>query len=211
MPNITSVCLTGGIGSGKSTVAQMLVANGAHLVDTDAIARQLTTPRGAAMPQLAQLFGAQAVGPDGALDRDYMRRLVFADPAAKARLEAVLHPLIGQEARAQAQASNGKPVVFDVPLLHAHSPWRALVQRVLVVDCEEATQLARVAQRPGWTMDAAQRVLAQQLPRNERRALADALLFNQGLTLDELRAQVAQLWAAWFAPARAGAQSTPGC
>jgi dephospho-CoA kinase len=201
-PNVINVCLTGGIGSGKSTVAQMLVAHGAHLVDTDAIARQLTTPGGAAMPQLAQLFGPQAVAADGALDREHMRRLVFAEPAAKLRLEAVLHPLIGQEAKAQAQASAGKPVVFDVPLLHAHSPWRALVQRVLVVDCEEATQLARVVQRPGWTLDAAQRVLAQQISRGERRALADAVLFNEGLTLDALRAEVAQLWVAWFGPAR---------
>ncbi len=195
-----SICLTGGIGSGKSTVAQMLVAHGAHLVDTDAIARQLTTPGGAAMPQLAQLFGPQAVAKDGALNRDYMRALVFADPAAKARLEAVLHPLIGQEAKLQAQASHGKPVVFDVPLLHAKSPWRAMVQRVLVVDCEEATQVARVVQRPGWTPDAAAKVLAQQLPRAQRRALADAVLFNQGIGLDALRAEVAQLWAAWCGP-----------
>jgi dephospho-CoA kinase len=199
--NVKSVCLTGGIGSGKSTVALMLVAHGAHLVDTDAIARQLTTPGGAAMPQLAQLFGPGAVDASGALDREHMRQLVFSDASAKARLEAVLHPLIGQHAQQHAaRAAAGQPVVFDVPLLHATSPWRSRVQRVLVVDCEEATQLARVAQRPGWTRDAAQRVLAQQLPRQQRRALADAVLFNEGLSLDALRAEVAQLWAVWLGP-----------
>ena len=130
--------LTGGIGSGKSTVAQVLVAGGAVLVDTDAIARSLTLPGGAALPALAAGFGAQAIGADGALDRARMRALVFAEPGARRRLEAILHPLIGQEAQRQATGAGHCTVVFDVPLLAESGHWRSRVQRVLVVDCSEA-------------------------------------------------------------------------
>jgi dephospho-CoA kinase len=193
--------LTGGIGSGKSTVAQALVDCGAHLVDTDAIARQLTTPGGAAIPALAAAFGAQAITSEGALDRDQMRQRAFADPAVKARLEAILHPLIGLEAQRQAALGGARPVVFDVPLLTESAHWRARVDRVLVVDCEEATQVCRVAQRPGWTPDAAARVVALQAPRQARRAIADAVIHNESLSLEQLAAQVRALWALWVAPA----------
>jgi dephospho-CoA kinase len=191
--------LTGGIGSGKSTVARMLVACGAHLVDTDAIARALTLPGGAAMPALAASFGQQAVAADGALDRSHMRQLVFADPQAKARLEAILHPLIGQQAQLQAQAAAGRPVVFDVPLLTESSHWRRRVQRVLVVDCSVDTQVQRVATRPGWTADAARHVIAQQATRAARRGIADAVIFNDGLALGALETEVQALWRAWLA------------
>ena len=176
LQRVATIGLTGGIGSGKSTAAQGLVALGAHLVDTDAIARALTLPGGAAVPALAAEFGADALAADGALDREKMRRLVFADPGAKARLEAMLHPLIGAEARRQAAASGGRPVVFDVPLLTESSHWRARVDRVLVIDCDEATQAARVAQRPGWTEEVARRVIAQQAPRAARRASAERMI-----------------------------------
>jgi dephospho-CoA kinase len=202
---LASIGLTGGIGSGKSTVAQALVACGAHVVDTDAISRTLTAACGAAMPALASTFGPQAVGADGALNRDFMRQLVFTTPSAKAQLEALLHPLIGAEAERQAALANGKPVVFDVPLLTESEtraankqPWRERVQRVLVVDCSEATQISRVVQRPGWTAATASRVVAQQAQRSARRAIADAVLFNDGLALAELQAQVRALWGFWF-------------
>ena len=205
MCRVATIGLTGGIGSGKSTAAQGLVALGAHLVDTDAIARALTLPGGAAIPALAAEFGADALTADGALDREKMRRLVFADPGAKARLEAMLHPLIGAEASRRAAASGGRPVVFDVPLLTESSHWRARVDRVLVIDCDEATQAARVAQRPGWTEEAARRVIAQQAPRAARRASADAVICNEGLTIAQFQAELRALWALWFpTPGRSG-------
>jgi dephospho-CoA kinase len=197
----SSIGLTGGIGSGKSTVAQMLVGFGAHLVDTDAIARSLTAAGGAAMPAVVATFGPRAAVADGGLDRDMMRRLVFADPSAKARLEAILHPLIGQQARQQALAAGGRAVVFDVPLLTESNHWRARVNRVLVVDCPPETQVVRVAQRPGWTAETAARVVTQQATREARRAIADAVIFNHGLSLATLEEEVRQVWAAWVAPA----------
>lgn len=205
LQRVATIGLTGGIGSGKSTAAQGLVALGAHLVDTDAIARALTLPGGAAISALAAEFGADALAADGALDREKMRRLVFADPGAKARLEAMLHPLIGAEASRRAAASGGRPVVFDVPLLTESSHWRARVDRVLVIDCDEATQAARVAQRPGWTEEAARRVIAQQAPRAARRASADAVICNEGLTIAQFQAELRALWALWFpTPGRSG-------
>lgn len=198
-----AVGLTGGIGSGKSTVAHFLVACGAHLVDTDAIARAITGAGGAAMAALEQAFGPQALTPGGALNRQHMRQLAFTDVAAKQRLEAILHPLIGQEAQFQANLAAGRPVIFDVPLLTESSLWRARVQRVLVVDCEEATQIARVATRPGWSPQSAAQVLALQATRAARRAIADAVIFNESLTLAELQAEVQALWALWWTPCRA--------
>jgi dephospho-CoA kinase len=197
---VRRIGLTGGIGSGKSTVARALVDCGARLVDADAIARRLTQAGGAAMPALAQEFGAKALTPDGALDREFMRRLAFANPAAKVRLEALLHPLIGAESArqaTQADADGAQLVVFDVPLLTESRHWRARVDRVLVVDCEEATQAERVAQRPGWTVQAAQAVITQQATRNQRRAIADAVIYNEGLTLAQLRTEAEALWALW--------------
>ena len=189
--------LTGGIGSGKSTVARCLVHLGACLVDTDHIARSLTAPGGAAIPALANAFGATVIGSDGALDREQMRRLAFADPGAKARLEGVLHPMIGSEAMAQAAAAGTQPVVFDVPLLTESRHWRERVARVLVVDCLESTQVGRVMQRSGWSEDAVRRVLAQQASRRARRAIADAVIYNEGLSLGALADEVGALWALW--------------
>jgi dephospho-CoA kinase len=189
--------LTGGIGSGKSTVAGLLVGCSATLVDTDAIARALTLAGGAAIPALADVFGADMLTTDGALDRDRMRSLVFTDPGAKARLETILHPLIGAEAQRQASAAGPGFVVFDVPLLTESRHWRARVDRILVVDCPESTQLERVLQRPGWTEETARRVIQQQAPRAARRAIADAVIFNHGLPLAALAEEVGALWALW--------------
>jgi dephospho-CoA kinase len=209
---IARIGLTGGIGSGKSTVAAELVACGAWLVDTDAIARALTAPGGAALPAIAQAFGAAMIGADGALDRDRMRALAFADAQARSRLEAVLHPLIGAEADAQAARAEGRVVVFDVPLLTERPHWRTRVDRVLVVDCPEALQVQRVIARSGWTADAVRRVIDQQATRAQRRAIADAVIHNgEGTTLDALRSAVRTLWAAWCGPGAAvPAAITPG-
>ena len=201
MPTALRIGLTGGIGSGKSTVARCLVDCGAHLVDTDAIARALTLPGGLAMPALAAAFGPAAVAADGSLDRDHMRQLAFADEQARARLEAILHPLIGQEALRQAAQAAGRPVVFDVPLLAESTHWRKRVGRVLVVDCLETTQVQRVSQRPGWTEAAARAVMARQASRAERRAVADAVICNDQISLEQLAAEVRALWALWNNPA----------
>ncbi len=198
--------LTGGIGSGKSTVARLFVERGACVVDTDAIARSLTAAGGAAMPALAAEFGPDIVGSDGALARDLMRQRAFSDPSAKQRLEAILHPLIGTEAlRQAAAAAPGAAIVFDVPLLAESAHWRERVDKVLVVDCDETTQIARVAQRPGWDAAQARRVVAQQASRAARRKVADAVIFNDTLSLPALAGEVAALgawWGLWNNPAR---------
>jgi len=191
------VGLTGGIGSGKSTVAALLREAGAAIVDTDAISRGLTGPGGAAMPAIAAAFGADFVDADGALDRDRMRALAFSDAGAKRRLEAVLHPLITAEALAQADAATAPLIVFDVPLLVESGRWRSRVARVLVVDCPAETQIARVLQRPGWTLERVQGALAAQTSRQARRAAADAVLLNDGLSLASLGREVRSLAARW--------------
>ena len=189
--------LTGGIGSGKSTVASFLREAGAAIVDTDAISRELTLPGGAAMPAIAATFGPDFVTPDGALDRDRMRALAFSDPDAKRRLEAILHPLITAEAARQGEAATAPLIVFDVPLLVESGRWRARVARVLVVDCSAETQTARVLQRPGWTPERVAGALAAQTSRQARRAAADAVLLNEGLSLVALRNEVLSLAARW--------------
>ena len=194
---VRRIGLTGGIGSGKSTVAQMLVALGAVLVDSDAIARELTLPGGAAIPALRGAFGAECLDAQGALDRERMRALAFADPGVRRRLEALLHPMIGAETARRASAAGDAPLVFDVPLLAESLHWRARVERILVVDCRVATQVERVLRRPGWSREAAERVVAQQASREARRAIADAVLFNEGIALPALEAQVRALWERW--------------
>lgn len=203
MPTPLRIGLTGGIGSGKSTVAAILERLGAHLVDTDAIARALTAPLGAALPAIVEAFGPDVIGADGALDRARMRALAFADPAHKQRLEAVLHPLIGAEAqRIAAQGAHRAVIVFDVPLLAESRHWRARVDRVLVVDCSEATQVQRVVARSGWSADAVRAVIAQQALRPARRAIADAVIYNDGgLTLEQLDASARALYKRWSASA----------
>jgi dephospho-CoA kinase len=191
------VGLTGGIGSGKSTVAGFLREAGATIVDTDAISRGLTLAGGAAMPAIAQDFGADFVTTDGALNRERMRALAFSDAAAKRRLEAILHPLITAEALSQADAATSALVVFDVPLLVESGRWRARVSRVLVIDCSAETQMQRVLQRPGWTRERVEGALAAQTTRQARRAAADAVLLNDGLALVTLRNEVMSLAARW--------------
>ncbi len=195
--------LTGGIGSGKSSVARRFAALGAWVVDTDAIAHSLTAPGGAALPAIVAAFGADMLAADGSMDRARMRALVFAQPAQRTRLESILHPMIGAATReAAALAEHGQAVVFDVPLLTESGTWRARVDRVLVIDCSHATQVARVVQRSGWTADAVERTIAQQATRAQRRAIADAVIFNDDLSRAGLDAEVDAVWAAWATAAR---------
>jgi dephospho-CoA kinase len=191
------VGLTGGIGSGKSTVANFLREAGATIVDTDAISRGLTLAGGEAMPAITQEFGADFVTADGALNRERMRALAFSDAAAKRRLEAILHPLITVQALAQADAAEARLIVFDVPLLVESGRWRARLARVLVIDCSCQTQMQRVLQRPGWTRERVEGALAAQTTRRARRAAADAVLLNDDLPLKELRNEVMALAARW--------------
>ncbi|WP_332775081.1 dephospho-CoA kinase [Polaromonas sp.] len=189
--------LTGGIGSGKSTVAKMLADCGATVVDADAIARSVTAPGGAAIAGIARQFGAHFITPEGALDRERMRALVFADPAARQQLEAIVHPLVSQETARQAALSQSACMVFDVPLLVESGRWRQQVDQVLVVDCSEATQISRVmareAGRSGWTREAVEKVMAGQASRAQRRAAADICIYNDQLSLDELEQMVRQI------------------
>lgn len=190
--------LTGGIGSGKSTVASLWVARGATLIDTDAIARSITMPGGAAIPALLAAFGPTVIDSTGAMDRQAMRALVFSDPQTKLRLEHILHPLIGEVCEESARAASG-PVLFDVPLLVESGRWRARVDRVLVVDASTETQIQRVMARSGWPRATVEQVIAQQAPRPLRRAAADAVIHNEGKSLATLDGEVALLWARWVA------------
>jgi dephospho-CoA kinase len=193
--------LTGGIGSGKSTAARALAALGAHVVDTDAIAHRLCAPGGEAIAPLREAFGDAAIGPDGAMDRAAMRERVFADPDARRRLEAVLHPLIRQVTEREAAAAPpGAVVVFDVPLLAESPGWRDRVDRVLVIDCEAATQVRRVMARSGWTEAAVRRVIEQQATRERRRAIADAVILNEGDDPARLHDAVRSVWQDWGLP-----------
>ena len=186
--------LTGGIGSGKSTVAARLVERGAELIDTDAIARSLTLAGGAAIEAIRDAFGATFIGADGALDRARMREAAFADLDARRRLEAILHPLIGAEAERRAAASSAALTVFDIPLLVESGRWRSRVDRVWLVDCDEALQVERVMARSGWTDSAVRAVVAQQATRAARRAAADAVVDNDGIGLEQLGLEVDTLW-----------------
>ena len=186
--------LTGGIGSGKSTVASMLVARGAWLIDTDAIARDLTRSGGLAIEAIGAAFGSAFIAADGSLDRKRMRLTAFADIASRRRLEAILHPMIGAEVDRLIVASPAPVDVLDIPLLVESARWRARVDRVWVVDCGEETQVSRVAARPGWTAEAARAVVAQQAGRARRRAAADAVVDNETEGLARLEADVDALW-----------------
>ena len=194
---IWRIGLTGGIGSGKSTVAGMLAARGAAVIDADAISRSLTATGGLAITPIAQVFGPHMINAQGALNRQAMRQEVFKNPDSKKQLEAIVHPLVSQITQEQAQAAihAGRHVlVFDVPLLvESGERWRKQVDRVVVVDCDGETQRQRVVARSGLALDEIDRIMAQQAPRSARLAVADAVIFNQDLPLSELEAKVAHL------------------
>jgi dephospho-CoA kinase len=206
-PSAFSVGLTGGIGSGKTTVADMFGALGASLVDTDAIAHALTAPHGAAMPAILAEFGDQFATPDGALDRAKMRELVFTDPGARARLEGILHPRIRDATAAAAAIATGPYVIFVVPLLIESGTWRERVTRILAVDCPEETQVARVMARNNLSESQVRAIMAAQVTRAQRLAGADDVVLNDD-GLAALTPQVERLHAFYMAEAARLAGST---
>ena len=174
--------LTGGIGSGKSTVAGLLATHGAAIIDADAISRATTAAGGAALPAIAAAFGPRLIGTDGALDRAAMRAQVYGNPGARQRLEAIIHPLVGQEIERQTRAAHQAGhawLVYDIPLLvDGGSRWRARLDRVLVLDCPPEVQMARVMARSGLARGEIESILAAQASRSQRLAAADWVLFN---------------------------------
>jgi dephospho-CoA kinase len=186
------VGLTGGIGSGKSAAADEFARLGATVVDTDAIAHELTGPGGAAIPEVKRLFGDALVDAAGAMDRKRMRELVFADAEKKRRLEALLHPMIRAESERRIAAAPGPYVVHVVPLLVESPGFRERYRRVLVVDCPEALQVARVRQRSGLAEDEIRRIIATQIQRESRLAAADDVIDNSG-SIAAMQQKVRQL------------------
>ena len=196
------VGLTGGIGSGKSAAADAFGALGATVVDTDAIAHALTAPGGAAVAEIARQFGKAFVDATGAMDRKRMRALVFNDAEEKQRLEALLHPMIRAESERRIAAATGPYVVLVVPLLIESAGYRQRVGRVLVVDCPEALQLARVRQRSGLAEEEVKRIIAAQIQRERRLAAADDVIDNSG-SIAALQQQVRRLHDKYLALAAA--------
>lgn len=190
--------LTGGIGSGKTAVADMLAELGAAIIDTDAIAHALTAPGGEAIEPVRAAFGDAVIKEDGSLDRAAMRKIVFADSEQRVRLESILHPLIGQAVERAAEETEGLYQVFVVPLLVESGRWVDRVDRVCVVDCEPETQIARVKERSGLTRDQIEQIISVQAMRDERLALADDVVNNGAQTdLEDLRKQVLVLHDQW--------------
>jgi dephospho-CoA kinase len=203
------VGITGGIGSGKSTVADRLAALGASVVDTDEISRALTGPAGAAMEAVRTAFGARYVTGDGSLDRAAMRALAFEDPAARARLESILHPAIRSAADAALERAPGPYRVIVVPLLFETRGYLGTVSRVLVVDCPEELQETRTAARSGLPREEVRRIMAAQWPRWRRLQSADDVIWNGG-DVDALAAQCERLHRIYLGNAGAfGPQSAP--
>ena len=196
MASMFRLGLTGGIGSGKSTVAGFLAASGAVLVDADAISRTLTAPGGVAMPSIEATFGASFVTPAGALDRDKMRTLAHTDTVARKKLEAIIHPLVAQDTQrhvAQAIREARRCIVFDIPLLVEARTWRQKLDHVLVVDCTPDVQISRVMARSHLTHLNITQIMSSQAGREQRLAAADTVIFNEGLSLEGLADEVHQI------------------
>ena len=192
------VGLTGGIGTGKTVVSGLFEALGASVVDTDEISRALTAPGGAALGALRAQFGAEAIGPDGGLDRERMRRRVFQNARAREQLEAILHPPIRGRTQAAIAAARGPYVIVVVPLLFETGACLEFVQRVLVVDCDEAEQVRRVVASRGISAEEVRRIMATQMPRAERLRRADDVLHNEN-GIEALRGHVERLHARYLA------------
>ncbi len=189
---VFTVGLTGGIGSGKTTVANMFAELGAYLVDTDLIAHALTKENGAAITSIANAFGAGFILPSGAMDREKMRQHVFSQPEEKKRLEAILHPLIREKTELAAKESSGLYTIFVVPLLIEFGSWKQRVSRVLVIDCSEQTQIQRVMNRNGMTQEQVLAIMQTQASRAQRLNAADDIIVNEG-SLDEIKLAVRRL------------------
>lgn len=187
------VGLTGGIGSGKTTVANAFAEYGVPIIDTDIIAHRVTAPAGAAMPGILAQFGPAFITPDGALDRAKMRELVFSDVEAKQRLEAITHPLIRAGMEREIQAATGPYLICVVPLLVEAGDWRQRVNRVLVVDCAVQTQIERVMQRNGFTREQVEAIIARQATRQARMDVADDVIVNEVDSVEQLWSKIRQL------------------
>ncbi|MDD2727685.1 dephospho-CoA kinase [Malikia sp.] len=192
--HVVRLGLTGGIGSGKSTVAATLAELGAVVIDADAISRASTTAGGIAVEAIRAAFGDEFVTAEHAMDRERMRARVFTDPAAKARLEGIVHPIVRAEIDRQVAAMTKGIAVLDLPLLAESPAWRQRCDLVWVVDCDPETQIRRVMRRNGWPRAQVEQVLAAQASRAQRLAIADGVIANDGVTLAELRATVGQRW-----------------
>lgn len=192
--SVWRIGLTGGIGSGKSTVAAILRERGAAVIDADAISRSVTAPGGEALGPIARAFGPQMLLPDGSLDRAAMRERVFADAQARQQLEAIIHPLVTRITRVQTEAAlaqGHRVLVYDVPLLVEQiERWRPRLDRIWVVDCEPQTQIHRVMARSGLSRESVEQIIAQQASRAQRLAVADIVTLNEGLDLQTLKTQV---------------------
>ncbi|RJG05072.1 dephospho-CoA kinase [Noviherbaspirillum cavernae] len=193
-----SIGLTGGIGSGKSTVADLFAARGAAVIDTDLIAHQLTAPGGAAIAAIRTQFGDAFITSDGAMNRAKVREHVFAEPEAKTRLEAILHPLIRIETERAAAVTKSAYLMFVVPLLVESGSWKTRVSRVLVIDCPEELQISRVMTRSGLSESQVRAIMAAQVPRATRLAAADDIITNDG-SAEALTSQVDRLHALYAA------------
>lgn len=186
------VALTGGIGSGKSTVAKLFAEHGVTIIDSDAISHRLTQPGGGAIESIRAAFGEDCIDASGALDRARMRQLVFSDTSARQRLEAILHPMIRTQMLAQAEMATSLYSIFVIPLLFETGNYLPLVQRILVVDCAETAQITRAMQRSGLSEQEVRAIMAQQISRAERLRRADDIIHNDDGP-DALRQQVIQL------------------
>ncbi|MGC4242922.1 MAG: dephospho-CoA kinase [Herbaspirillum sp.] len=193
-----TIGLTGGIGSGKTTVANLFGELGASLVDTDAIAHALTAPQGLAIDPIRDYFGGEFIDANGAMDRTRMRQHVFGNPTARHALEAILHPLIRSETVREAEAATGPYVIFVVPLLVESGTWVGRASRILVVDCPEEVQIARVMQRNGLQREEVEAIMAAQASRQARLAVAQDVIDNGGSNA-ELPDQVRELHARYLA------------
>jgi dephospho-CoA kinase len=185
--------LTGGIGSGKSTVASMFSVLGVAVIDADAISRSLTAPQGAAIETIKQQFGEAMINADGSLNRDRMRELIFTDISAKNHLQVIIHPLIKLEMHRQdqvAKTSGANLIVYDIPLLVESQNWRAILDQILVIDCLESTQINRVIQRNTLKQEDVEKIIASQASRKMRNSAADMIIFNDSITIEQLREQV---------------------
>lgn len=205
-----AIGLTGGIGSGKTTVADQFAALGASVIDTDQIAHSLTAPGGSAMPAIVAEFGAEFADASGAMDRARMRQLVFSDASAKARLEAILHPRIRDAALAAGEAATGSYVIFAVPLLVESGTWRQRVSRIVTVDCPESVQLARVMARNGLTEQQVLAIMANQASRQQRLDAADDVIDN-GSDVTALAPQITRLHNEYLAISKRSATNAAQC
>jgi dephospho-CoA kinase len=188
--------LTGGIGSGKSTVAKMLADFGAVVIDADLISRSLTAPQGMAIEAIRIEFGDIMITPKNSLDRERMRDLIFTHASAKSRLESIIHPLVKLEVLRQYQSAlkaNSKLVVYDIPLLAESANWRPVLDQILVIDCLEETQIKRVMTRNNLKHIDVAKIISNQANRKMRNSVADILIFNDSISVEQLRELVTQV------------------